>query len=265
MPKGLVAAPKNGTLRMDGPTHPRSCRHIPVPPVRPSHSVTCPVIIRLLMPRLLLLHITFGHGVRDGAPSRVHEETSYAGGTGSSFEKLDVQNGPSSPPKKLQPTPWCAVCKTHVGWYPDSVSDSESECCDLEGLGPSSLLQHSKTSQSTGCFHSLCPAQYRTLGICPQPYGSGANRRSCRMSGLPKPWEMDADTRHRRVRALLIQAALWAPTTTEKDAILEAMQEQQVSEDFQLSPTQPVVRRVKAAPVVQVKSPPTLRWQHRDV
>ena len=90
------------------------------------------------------------------------------------------------------------------------------------------------------------------------------------MSGLPKPWEMDADTRRRRVRALLIQAALWAPTTTEKDAILEAMQEQQDWEDsppprwpgdadFQLSPTQPVVRRSKAAPVVQVKSPPTLR------
>ena len=31
------------------------------------------------------------------------------------------------------------------------------------------------------------------------------------MSGHPKPLEMDADTRRPRVRALLIQAALWAP------------------------------------------------------
>ena len=70
-------------------------------------------------------------------------------------------------------------------------------------------------------------------------------------------------------RCLLIQAAHWAPTTTEKDAILEAMQEQDWEAspsprwpgdaDFQLSPTQPVVRRSTAAPVVQVKSPPTLR------
>ena len=46
------------------------------------------------------------------------------------------------------------------------------------------------------------------------------------MSGLPKPWEMDAHTRRWRVRALFIQAALWAPTMNEKDAVLEAMQEQ---------------------------------------
>ena len=35
------------------------------------------------------------------------------------------------------------------------------------------------------------------------------------MSALPKPWEMDAHTRRRRVRALLIQAAVWAPTMGE--------------------------------------------------
>ena len=51
------------------------------------------------------------------------------------------------------------------------------------------------------------------------------------MSGLPKPWEMDADTPRRRFRALLIQAAPWAPTMGEKDAILEALQEQQDWED----------------------------------
>ena len=87
------------------------------------------------------------------------------------------------------------------------------------------------------------------------------------MSGPPKPWEMDAAARRRRVRALLFQAALWAPTTGEKDAILEALQEQQDWEDslptrwsgdadVQLCPTQPVVR--PSAPVVQVKSPPPL-------
>ena len=31
-------------------------------------------------------------------------------------------------------------------------------------------------------------------------------------SGPPKPWEMDVSTRRRRVRSLLLQAALWAPT-----------------------------------------------------
>ena len=75
-------------------------------------------------------------------------------------------------------------------------------------------------------------------------------------------------------RALLLRAALWA----EKDAILEAMQEQPDWEDlppgrwpgpvrqpqrgmFLLSPTQRVARRSKAAPTalaqpIQVKSPP---------
>ena len=95
MPKGLAAAPKDSTLRMDGPTHPRSCRHIPVPSVRASHSFNCPVVLGLFMARLLLSHQT----------SRVYGETSYAGRTGPSFAELHVQNGPSSPSKKLQPTP----------------------------------------------------------------------------------------------------------------------------------------------------------------
>ena len=45
--------------------------------------------------------------------------------------------------------------------------------------------------------------------------------------GPPKPWEMDANTRRRRVRSYLIQAALWAPTTGRKDACVEALMEQQ--------------------------------------
>ena len=32
------------------------------------------------------------------------------------------------------------------------------------------------------------------------------------MSDLPKPWNTDANTRRRRVRSLLLQAASWAPT-----------------------------------------------------
>ena len=43
------------------------------------------------------------------------------------------------------------------------------------------------------------------------------------MSGPPRPWEMDANTRRQRVRSLLFQAALWAPTIGEKDSILEAL------------------------------------------
>ena len=82
------------------------------------------------------------------------------------------------PAPEVAAHPWCAVCKTHVEWSSDSVSDSLSACCDLKGLEPSPLLQHSITSQSTGCFHSLCPVHYRTLGVCPQRFGSGTSRRS---------------------------------------------------------------------------------------
>ena len=85
------------------------------------------------------------------------------------------------------------------------------------------------------------------------------------MTGPPKLWEMDPHACRRRVRALFIQAALFAPSMNEKDAILEALQEVLDWEDppparwpasgsgynnadFQLSPTQPVARRSKAAP-----------------
>ena len=51
MPKGLAAAPEHSTLRVDGHTHPRSCRHIPVPFVRPSPLLD----LHLWCSRLLLL------------------------------------------------------------------------------------------------------------------------------------------------------------------------------------------------------------------
>ena len=76
------------------------------------------------------------------------------------------------------------------------------------------------------------------------------------MSVPPRSWELDPHARRRRVRALLIQAALWAPSMNEKDTILEAMSELadwkdppparwpgsgsgHNNADFQLSPTQP--------------------------
>ena len=86
------------------------------------------------------------------------------------------------------------------------------------------------------------------FGVCWQLFGSGISKITPLMSGPSKPCELDPVARRQKVRALLIQAALWAPTMNEKDAILEAMQEQQDWEDaplprwpgdadFQLLPT----------------------------
>ena len=108
--------------------------------------------------------------------------------------------------------------------------------------------------------HSSQLAQHSDR-LRPQHFGSETSRNT---SGPPKPWEMDPHARCRRMRALLIQAALWAPSVNEKDAILEAMRELLDLEDppsarwpgsdsgynnadFQLSPTQPVARRPKPA------------------
>ena len=91
MTKGLAAAPKkNSTLRMDGPIHPRSCRHTPVSSVRPSPLLNLP---RCAPPVHASAFAASHHSVMElemvqGQPSRVYKETSYAGGTGSSFEKL---------------------------------------------------------------------------------------------------------------------------------------------------------------------------------
>ena len=43
----------------------------------------------------------------------------------------------------------------------------------------------------------------------------------------PRHWELDDRSRRRRVRHHLMQAALWAPTTGEKDTRLEALMELQ--------------------------------------
>ena len=47
------------------------------------------------------------------------------------------------------------------------------------------------------------------------------------MSGPPRPWELDANSRRQRVRSYLLQAALWAPTAGGKDSISEALKDQQ--------------------------------------
>ena len=232
LPKGLAAAPKNSTLRMDGPTHPRSCRHILVPSVRPFP------LLNLLRgaPLVRALASAASHYFRSWS-----ERWSRASAAAST-RKLLMQ-------ERLDPA--SRSCTFRMGHPPRPRSCSLPVVCSVQDPcrmaprcqrlrirrlrpGRTCSCHHCRTSQSTGCFHSLCLVQYRTLGICPQRFGSGTSRRSCRLSGLPKPWEMEADTRRRRVRALLIQAALWAPTTTEKDAILEAMQEQQDWEDSPL-------------------------------
>ena len=62
MPKGLAAAPLEWiallTQEVVAVFLCHLCDH--------SHSLTCPVVLRLFMLRLLLLHIIFGRGVRDG-------------------------------------------------------------------------------------------------------------------------------------------------------------------------------------------------------
>ena len=111
---------------------------------------------------------------------------------------MHLQIGPSSPPKKLQPT-LGVQCAGPTSSGTQTVSATQNQNASTwkdPDLRPCSSIR----SQSTGCFHSLCPVQHRTLGICPRRFGSGTSRRSCRMSGLPKPWEMEAGTRRRRVR-----------------------------------------------------------------
>ena len=89
---------------------------------------------------------------------------------------------------------------------------------------------------------------------------------------------MDDIARRRRVRSYLLQAAQRAPAIGEKESILEALMKQQdwdvaapdrwlgpdateLNNDHQISPTEPMPRRVKATPTtlgqtLPVKSPP---------
>ena len=82
------------------------------------------------------------------------------------------------------------------------------------------------------------------------------------MSEPAKLWVVDAQERRRLARQLLIQVALRAPSTNERDIILEAMAELPDLDDaapgwpgpsdpdYQLSPTHPTVRRSEMAPAI---------------
>ena len=66
---------------------------------------------------------------------------------------------------------------------------------------------------------------------CPQHLHSGNIAAQRIMTAPSNPWEMSESSRRRRVRSHLILAALWAPTSGEKDACLDALVDQQESDD----------------------------------
>ena len=80
VPKELASASKDSEIAAIFLC--RLCEH--------PHSLNCPVVLGLFMLRFQLHHIIFGDGVRDGlGPNQpCLWETSHAGRTGSSFEKL---------------------------------------------------------------------------------------------------------------------------------------------------------------------------------
>ena len=45
------------------------------------------------------------------------------------------------------------------------------------------------------------------------------------MSAQTKPWQVDAQERSHRAKSLLVSAALWAPSTAERDIILDPLAE----------------------------------------
>ena len=79
---------------------------------------------------------------------------------------------------------------------------------------------------------------------------------------LSKPSEVDTHKRRRRVRALLLRAALWNGRETHSAGSIAGTEWEDLPTDrwpgpeavtfcneYQLSPTQPVTRRSKAAPI----------------
>ena len=94
-----------------------------------------------------------------------------------------------------------------------------------------------------------------------QRFGSEINNSNPPMSAPAKPWEVDAQERSRRARSPFIQAALWAPSMTERDILLAALAELpdpsdtapvrwpgQAAPEYQLPPTQLAVRRSETGP-----------------
>ena len=206
------------------------------------HSVNCPVVLRLFMPRFLLHHMLFGHGVRGGLGARPAASTVkplMQEGLDPASKNCTFRMGhPPRPRRCSQPL----VCRVQAPPL-EQLSQDESgrqgpcrmapmawyrtprQCRRLRITIVPPPAQHD--TQSTGCFHSLCPVQYRTHGVCSQLFGSGISKNTPLTLGPSKPWELDPVTRRRRVRIAY-------PTMNEKDAILEAMQEQQDWEDSPL-------------------------------
>ena len=89
---------------------------------------------------------------------------------------------------------------------------------------PSQPLQSYLSGCDCSFGHSFRPTQRGTFAR-PQPFGSGTSSSSPPMSTPAKPWEVDAQERSRRARRLLVQVPLWAPSTAERDTILEAVAE----------------------------------------
>ena len=171
MPKGLAAAPKDSALRMDGSRHPRSRRHIPVPSVRASPLLKlprCAPLVHASAPATSHYLRSWSETWFRASPSRVHEETSFAGRTGS-FEKLHVQNGPSSPSKKFQPSP--GVQSRYFSWIP-------LHCWTVSGadfwVAIVVVVEVVSESQRVSSLLSVCTAAEEDATCCrsPEPRGT---------------------------------------------------------------------------------------------
>ena len=125
MPKGLAAAPKNGTLRMDGPTHPRSCRQIPVPLVLLNLLRGAPPVHASAFAASLYFRSWSGRWSRAG-PAASTRKLLMQEGLDPASRSCTFQNGPSSPPKKLQPTHGLQ-CATPTSDGTQTVSATQNE------------------------------------------------------------------------------------------------------------------------------------------
>ena len=199
--EGLASAPQDSTLRMDGLTHPRSCRHFLVPSVRASPPFkTAPWCFACSCLGSCCHHIIFGHGVRGAlGPDKPRLwEIFYAGRTGSSLCTFRMGHPPR--PRSCSLPLVCRVHASPLGHLSQDASGRQGsfrmaptarcrtprQCQRLRirmlrpgrarSLAPAPA-QHSMTSQSTGYFHSLCPAQYRTRAVCSQHFGSGISKK----------------------------------------------------------------------------------------
>ena len=278
VPKGLVAAPKERTLRMDGPR-----RHILVPSVRASSLLELP---RRAPPVVASVpaasHYLWSWSERwsRARPAASARNPSCRKGwiqlrefARSEWDTLTAQ--------EVAAYPWCAECKPlRSSTCPktrrvDRAQDAQTvsathnqNAATWKGsnLRPCSSTQHDIPIDGLFSFTLPCAIQ-NTWYLLAALWLRDQQNHSSHVGTVETLGAGSIDTASEGTR---IQTALWAPTMNEKDAISEAVQEQQDWEDsppprwpgdvdFQLSPTQPVVRRAKAAPVVQVKSPPTLR------